>query len=322
MSKVTALALCALALLLPTPAAAQTYPAKPIRLIAPFPPGGGTDIIARLIQEKLAQTLGQQVLIDNRPGASGIPGSELIAKAAPDGYVIGMGTSNTLAANPSMFSKLPYDPRRDFALITQIATQPNLLVVHPSLPARDLKELLALAKKRPGQLNYGSSGNGSSHHMSGEMIKLMGKVDLVHVPYKGTGTAITDALGGHIEMVFAGTAALMTHVKAGRLRPIGVTSAKRLASLPDIPTIAEGGLPGYEISAWHGMIAPAGTPAPIVDRLSTGVRTVLADAEIKKRFAVLGAETVGSTPQAFTAFLNADIERLGKLIRAANIKAD
>ena len=322
MSKVTVHTLCLLALLLPPPTAAQTYPAKPIRLIAPFPPGGGTDIIARLIQEKFSQTLGQQVLVDNRPGASGIPGTELIAKAAPDGYVIGMGTSNTLAANPSMFSKLPYDPRRDFALITQVATQPNLLAVHPSLPAHNLKELLALAKRRPGQLNYGSSGNGSSHHMSGEMLKLMGKVDLTHVPYKGTGTAITDALGGHIELVFAGTAALMTHVKAGRLRAIGVTSEMRLASLPDIPTIAEGGLPGYEISAWHGMIAPAATPAPIVDRLSTAVRTVLADAEIKKRFAVLGAETVGSTPEAFTAFLNADIERLGKLIRAANIKAD
>jgi tripartite-type tricarboxylate transporter receptor subunit TctC len=322
MSKVTLLTLCALALSLPPPSAAQTYPAKQIRLIAPFPPGGGTDIIARLIQDKFSQALGQQVIVDNRPGASGIPGTELVAKAAPDGYVLGMGTSNTLAANPSMFPKLPYDPRRDFALITQIAIQPNLLAVHPSLPARNLKELLALAKKRPGQLNYGSSGNCSSHHLSGELLKLMGQVDLVHVPYKGTGTAIADAVGGHIELVFAGTAALMTHVKAGRLRPIGVTAAKRVGSLPEIPTIAEGGLPGYEISAWHGMIAPAGTPAPIVNRLSAAVSAVLADAEIRKRFAVLGAEPVGSTPEAFTAFLNADIDRLGKLIRAANIKAD
>lgn len=316
------LSVSSMALFLPLPLAAQGYPTKQIRLIAPFPPGGGTDLIARLIQEKFSQALGQQVVVDNRPGASGILGTELTARAAPDGYVLGMGTSNTLAANPSMFPKLSYDPRRDFALISQIATQPNLLAVHPSLPVHNLKELLALAKRRPGQLNYASSGNGSSHHMSGELLKLMGQVDLVHLPYKGTGTAIVDAMGGHIEMVFAGTAALMSHVKAGKLRPIGVTSAKRIASLPDIPTIAEGGLPGYEISAWHGMMAPAGTPAPIVNRLSAAVSTALADAEIRKRFAVLGAEPVGSTAEAFTAFLSADIERLGKLIRAANIKAD
>lgn len=313
-----------LALLAPNAAgaAAPSYPSKPIRLIVPFPPGGGTDIVARLIQERFSQVIGQQVIIDNRPGASGILGSELTAKAAPDGYVLGMGTSNTLAANPSMFPKLSYDPRRDFALVTQIATQPNLLAVHPSLPIRDLKGLLALARQRPGQLNYASSGNGSSHHMSGELLKLMGKVNLVHVPYKGTGTAIVDTMGGHVELVFAGTAALMSHVKAGKLRPIGVTSAKRVATLPDIPTIAEAGLPGYEITAWHGMMAPAGTPAAIVNRLSEAVSSVLAHEEIRSRFAVLGAEPVGSTPEAFTKFLQADIERLGKLIRAANIKAD
>jgi tripartite-type tricarboxylate transporter receptor subunit TctC len=313
-----------LALLAPNAAAAAapSYPSKPIRLIVPFPPGGGTDIVARLIQERFSQAIGQQVIIDNRPGASGILGSELTAKAAPDGYVLGMGTSNTLAANPNMFPKLSYDPRQDFALVTQIATQPNLLAVHPSLPVRDLKSLLALARQRPGQLNYASSGNGSSHHMSGELLKLMGQVNLVHVPYKGTGTAIVDTMGGHVELVFSGTAALMSHVKAGKLRPIGVTSAKRVASLPDIPTIAEGGLPGYEITAWHGMMAPAGTPAAIVNRLSEAVSGVLAQEEIRSRFAVLGAEPVGSTPEAFTRFLQADIERLGKLIRAANIKAD
>ena len=317
-------ALPVLALLVPAAAVAASlnYPSKPIRLIVPFPPGGGTDLVARLVQERFSQAIGQQVIIDNRPGASGILGSELTAKAAPDGYVLGMGTSNTLAANPNMFPKLSYDPRRDFALVAQIATQPNLLAVHPSLPVRDLKSLLALARQRPGQLNYASSGNGSSHHMSGELLKLMGKVDLMHVPYKGTGTAIADTIGGHVELVFAGTAALMSHVKAGKLRPIGVTSATRVAALPDIPTLAEGGLPGYEITAWHGMIAPAGTPAAIVNRVSEAVSGVLTHEDIRSRFAVLGAEPVGSTPEAFTRFLHADIERLGKLIRAANIKAD
>jgi len=322
MIKSATTAVSALLLCTPLLLSAQTYPSKQIRVIAPFPPGGGTDIIARLIQEKFSQALGQPVVIDNRPGASGINGTELTVKSAPDGYTVGMGTSNTLAANPSMFPKLSYDPRRDLAMISQIATQPNLLAVHPSLPARNVNELLALARQRPGQLNYASSGNGSSHHMSGELLKLMGKVNLVHIPYKGTGTAIVDAMGGHVELVFAGTAALTTHIKAGKLRPIGVTSAKRLASLPDIPTIAEGGLPGYEITAWHGMIAPAHTPATILSRLNAAVVSALADTEIRKRFAVMGAEPIGSTPEAFTAFLNEDIERLGKLIRAANIKAD
>lgn len=322
MIHITIAIVCALALGTPLELAAQNYPSKQVRVIAPFPPGGGTDIIARLIQDKFSQALGQPVVIDNRPGASGILGTELTAKAAPDGYTIGMGTSNTLAANPSMFPKLPYDPRRDLAMISQIATQPNLLAVHPSLPVNNVNEILALARRRPGQLNYASSGNGSSHHLSGELLKVMGKVSMVHVPYKGTGTAITDALGGHVELVFAGTAALTTHIKAGRLRAIGVTSAKRLAALPDIPTIAEGGLPGYEITAWHGMIAPAGTPAAIVNRLNGAVVAALADGEIRKRLAVMGAEPIGSTPEAFTAFLHEDIERLGKLIRAANIKAD
>lgn len=312
----------ALVLGMSSPVSAQTYPSRQIRVIAPFPPGGGTDIIARLIQDKFAQALGQPVVIDNRPGASGILGTELTAKAPPDGYTIGMGTSNTLAANPGMFPKLSYDPRRDLAMISQIATQPNLLAVHPSLPVQTVSDLLTLARRRPGQINYASSGNGSSHHMSGELLKLMGRVNLVHIPYKGTGPAIVDAMGGHVELVFAGTAALTAHIKAGRLRAIGVTSAKRLAPFPEIPTIAEGGLPGYEISAWHGMIAPAHTPAAIVSRLHAAVVSALADADIRKRLAVMGAEPVGSTPEAFTAFLHEDIERLGKLIRAANIKAD
>lgn len=322
MNRASSRATAASLLLVATVACGQAYPTKPIRLIVPFPPGGGSDVIARLIQDRLSQSLGQPILVDNRAGASGILGTELTAKAAPDGYVLGIGTSNTLAANPSMFPKLPYDPRRDLALIAQLASQPNLLAIHPSLPARNLEQLISLARQRPGQLNYASSGNGSSHHMAGELMKLMAGVNIVHVPYKGTGTAIADAVGGHVGLVFAGTAALTAHVKAGKLRAIGVTSAKRVASLPDIPTMAESGLPGYEMGAWHAMIAPAGTPNAIVHRLNTAVNGVLAEPEMARKFAALGAEPASSTPESFSAFLHADIERLGKLIRSAGIKAD
>jgi tripartite-type tricarboxylate transporter receptor subunit TctC len=303
-------------------AAEQNYPARAVRLIVPFPPGGGTDFVARLIQNRFAEALGQQVIVDNRAGASGILGSELASKASPDGYTLAMGTSNTMAANVAMFPKLSYDPLRDFIPISLIATQPNILAVHPSLPARSVKELIALAKSRPGQLNYASSGSGSSHHLSGELLKLMSHTNIVHVPYKGTGPAIQDAIGGHVEVLFAGIAASLPHVKSGRLRALGITSAARSSMLPDLPAIAEAGLPGYELSSWHGVFAPAGTPQAIVATVHRAIVKALESAEVRERFASQGADAVGSAPAEFRKFLAAEIEKLGKLIRAAGIKAD
>lgn len=303
-------------------AAEQTYPARTVRLIVPFPPGGGTDFVARLIQPRLAEGLGQQVVVDNRAGASGILGTELASKAPPDGYTLAMGTSNTMSGNVAMFPKLSYDPLRDFVAITLIATQPNVLAVHPSLPARSIKELIALAKSRPGQLNYGSSGSGSSHHLSGELLKLMSGTNLVHVPYKGTGPAIQDTVGGHVEMLFSGIAAVLPQIQAGRLRALGITSATRSALLPDLPSIAESGLPGYELMSWHGMFAPAGTPQPVVTKVHGVVVGALKSQDVRERFASQGAEAVGSAPAEFARFLRNDIEKLGKLIRAAGIKAD
>jgi tripartite-type tricarboxylate transporter receptor subunit TctC len=302
-------------------AAAQAYPVRAVRLILPFPPGGGTDFIARLIQNRFAEGLEQQVIVDNRPGASGILGTEIASKAAADGYTLAMGTSNTMSGNVALFPKLPYDPLRDFVPISLIATQPNILAVHPSLPARSVKELIALAKSRPGQLNYASSGSGSSHHLGGELLKLMAGINMVHVPYKGTGPAIQDTVGGHVEVLFAGIAAALPHVQSGRIRALGITKATRSPMLPDLPAIAEA-LPGYELTAWHGMFAPAGTPQAVIAKVHGALLQALRHAEVRERFASQGADVVGSAPAEFTKFLRADIEKLGKLIRAAGIKAE
>ncbi|MGZ5091378.1 MAG: Bug family tripartite tricarboxylate transporter substrate binding protein [Burkholderiales bacterium] len=301
---------------------AQSYPTRTVRLIVPFPPGGGTDFVARTIQSRLADALGQQIIIDNRAGASGILGTELASKAPPDGYTLALATSNTISANVALFPKLPYEPLRDFVPVTLIASQPNLLAVHPSLPAKTVRDLVALAKARPGQLNYASSGSGSSHHLSGELFKLMSGTNLVHVPYKGTGPAITDAMGGHVEVIFSGIAAILPQVKAGRLRALAITKAQRSQMLPDLPTIAESGLPGYELTSWHGMLAPAGTPVAIIVRAHGAVLKALESSDVRERFSSQGAEPVGSTPDDFGKFLRADIAKIGKLIRAAGIKAD
>lgn len=300
---------------------AQDYPVRAVRLIVPFPPGGGADFVARLIQNRFAETLGQQVIVDNRAGASGILGTEIASKASADGYTLAMGTSNTMSANVALFPKLPYDPLRDFAPISLIANQPNILAVHASLPVRSVKELIALAKSRPGQLNYASSGSGSSHHLSGELLKLMSGTNLVHIPYKGTGPAIQETLGGHVEVLFAGIAAVLPHVKSGRLRALGVTTATRSQILPDLPAIAEA-LPGYELSSWHGMFAPAGTPQAIIAKVHGAVANALKSVDVRERLATQGADALGSTPAHFREFLRADIEKIGKLIRAAGIKAD
>jgi tripartite-type tricarboxylate transporter receptor subunit TctC len=306
----------------PSSTAAQAYPAKPVRLIVPFPPGGGTDFVARAIQPRLAEALGQQIIIDNRAGATGIVGTELGAKAPPDGYTLTMATGATISANMALFPKLPYDPPKDFVPITLVASQPNLLAVHPSVPAKAVRDLIAIAKSRPGQLNYASSGSGSSHHLSAELLKMMSGINIVHVPYKGTGPAIIDAVAGHVEVIFSGIAAILPQVKAGKLRALGVTKAQRSAILPQVPTIAESGLPGYEITSWHGVLAPAGTPPTVVIRVHDGVAKALANADVRERFASQGAEPVGLTPEAFAKFLKTDIAKIAKLIKTAGIKAD
>ena len=306
----------------PSTGGAQTYPAKALRLIVPFPPGGGTDFVARTIQPRFAEALGQQIIIDNRAGATGIVGTELGSKAPPDGYTLTMATGATISANMALFPKLPYDPPKDFVPVTLVASQPNLLAVHPSVPAKTVRDLIALAKARPGQLSYASSGSGSSHHLSAELLKVMSGINIVHVPYKGTGPAIIDAVGGHVEVIFSGIAAIMPQVKSGKLRALGVTKAQRSAILPEVPTIAEAGLPGYEITSWHGVLAPTGTPQPVVVRVRDGVVKALESADVRERFASQGAEPVGLTPEAFAKFLKADIAKIGKLIRGAGIKAD
>jgi tripartite-type tricarboxylate transporter receptor subunit TctC len=306
----------------PSPTAAQAYPAKPVRLIVPFPPGGGTDFVARAIQPRLAEALGQQIIIDNRAGATGIVGTELGAKAPPDGYTLTMATGATISANMALFPKLPYDLPKDFVPITLVASQPNLLAVHPSVPAKTVRDLIAIAKSRPGQLNYASSGSGSSHHLSAELLKMMSGINIVHVPYKGTGPAIIDAVAGHVEVIFSGIAAILPQVKAGKLRALGVTKAQRSAILPQVPTIAESGLPGYEITSWHGVLAPAGTPQVVALRVHEGIAKALGNADVRERFASQGAEPVGLTPEAFAKFLKADIAKIAKLIKTAGIKAD
>jgi tripartite-type tricarboxylate transporter receptor subunit TctC len=306
----------------PSPTGAQAYPTKPVRLIVPFPPGGGTDFVARTIQPRLAEALGQQIIIDNRAGATGIVGTELGAKAPPDGYTLTMATGATISANMALFPKLPYDPPKDFVPITLVASQPNVLAVHPSLPAKTVRELIAIAKTRPGQLNYASSGSGSSHQLSAELLKMMAGINIVHVPYKGTGPAIIDAVAGHVEVIFSGIAAILPQVKSGKLRALGVTQAQRSAILPDVPAIAEAGLPGYEITSWHGVLAPAGTPQAVVMRARDAAAKALASADVRERFSSQGAEPVGLTPEAFAKFMKADIAKIGKLIKAAGIKAD
>ena len=306
----------------PSPGTAQAYPVKPVRLIVPFPPGGGTDFVARAIQPRLAEAFGQQILIDNRAGATGIVGTELGAKAPPDGYTLTMATGATISANMALFPKLPYDPPKDFVAVTLVASQPNMLAVHPSLPAKSVRDLIAIAKARPGQLNYATSGAGSSHHLSGELLKSMAGINLVHVPYKGTGPAIIDAVGGHVEVIFSGIAAILPQVKSGKLRALGITAARRSPILPDLPTIAEAGLPGYEITSWHGVLAPAGTAQAVVVRVRDAAAKALASPDVHERFASQGAEPVGSTPDAFAKFMRADIAKIGKLIRTAGIKAE
>jgi len=311
-----ALAVCAAGAL------AQPYPSKPIRLIVPFTPGGSTDILARAIGQKLAEALAQQVIIENRPGAGGAIGAEAAARAAPDGYTLLMGHIGTLAVNPSLYPKLGYDPVKSFAPVALVAKVTNVLVVNPAVPAQTVQELVKLAHAEPGRLRYGSGGNGSAAHLATEYFKLRTRTDIVHVPYKGTGPAVTDLLGGQIELMMTGAPAVMSHVKAGKMRALAISSAQRIESLPELPTIAEAGVPGFEAIQWYGVVAPAGTPEAVIARLNAEINRALATPELKARLVAEGAEAAPTTPQAFGAFIAAEIERWRPVIQKAGLKAE
>ena len=298
---------------------AQDYPSKPVRFVVPFAPGGTTDVLARLVGEKLSASLGQQFVVDNKPGAGGNVGTAQVAKAEPDGYTLLMGTVGTHAINASIYPSLPYDPVQDFAPVTLVATVPNVLVVNPEVPANSVAELIALAKEKPGELNFASSGNGTSIHLSGELFKAMTGVDIVHVPYKGSGPAVVDLLGGQVEMMFDNLPSSAPHIKAGKLRPLGVTSKERSPTLPDVPTIAEAGVPGYEALSWFGVLVPAGTPDAVVTRLQQEIAKILADPAMRERFAELGAVPAGDTPAEFAAFIGSETAKWADVVQKAGI---
>jgi tripartite-type tricarboxylate transporter receptor subunit TctC len=300
---------------------AQGYPNKSIRLIIPYPPGGGTDVIARPLAQKLTENLGQQVIVDNRGGAGGNIGMEFVAKSAPDGYTLVVGLTAQLAVNPSLFPKLPYDPLKDFAPITLLGDQPYLLVVHPSVPAKSVKEFIALARARPGQLTYASSGNGSGAHLAGEMLKTMAHIDIVHVPYKGAGQAMPDFIAGQVQFSFITHTSAGPLVQSGRLRALGVTTAKRSPALPDLPAIAET-VPGYDSAVWYGVLAPAGTPREIVARLNSEILRVLGSPDFHQRFTMAAVAPIGSTPEQLGEYIKSEIARWAKLVKESGARID
>ena len=304
--------------LVSTATAAQSYPARAVRLVVPSAPGGGADITARIISPRLSELLGQQVVVENRAGAGTMIGSETVARAAPDGYTLLLGIS-TLAINPAMVRKVPYDALKDFATISQLVSLPNILVTHPSLPAKTVKELVAFAKARPGQLNFASAGVGTNPHLSMELFLSMTGLRMIHIPYKGAGPGVVDLVAGHVPVMTPSILSGLPHVKSGRLRALGVTGAKRAGGAQQVPTIAEAGVPGYEAVQWFGVLAPAGTPREIVARLHGDSVRALQAAEVRDRLASDGADPVGSTPEAFAAFLRAETVKWAKVVKDAGI---
>ena len=301
-------------------AAQPGYPSKPIHIIVPFTPGGSTDILARSLGQALTGAWHQQVIVDNKPGAGGSIGAEAAAKSPADGYMLFMGHIGTLAVNPTLYTKLRYNPLTDFAPVALVAMVPNVLVVHPSVPARSVAELIALAKAKPGALTYSSGGIGSAANLAMEYFKLATDTHIVHIPYKGAAPAVTDLIGGQVSMTMTGLPPLLAHIRAGRVRALGVASSTRLAQLPDVPTIAESGVAGFEATQWYGVVVPAHTPAPIVDQLAAEIRHALASPELRKHLETEGAQPVDMGPAEFAKLIRTEIDRWAKVIRAANIQ--
>jgi tripartite-type tricarboxylate transporter receptor subunit TctC len=301
---------------------AQSYPSKPIRYIVPFPPGGGQDLVVRALAPRMTEALGQTVLVDNRPGAATMVGAEIAAKSPPDGYTVFNGSNTTLAINPNLYSKVPYDPIKDFVAVTQIASLPNLLVVHPSLPVRTVKELAALARSRPGQLNYGSSGTGTPAQLAGVMFGDAAGVKLVHVPYRGSSQALTALISGETQMMFGSMTSTLPFVKSGRLRAIAVTGAKRSLAAPDLPTVAEAAYPGFEAVTWYGLFVPVGTPAAIIARLNAEVVRILRAPDFRDWLVAQGADPVGSTPDELATFVKTELVKYAKIVKDSGMRPD
>ena len=300
---------------------AQAYPTRPIRLVVPYPAGGGGDLLARPLAQSLTETLGQQVIVENRGGAGGNLGMELVAKSPPDGYTLVLGLTAQFAVNPSLYPKLPYDPAKDFAPVTLLVRNPYVLSVHPTLPARSVKELIALAKARPGQLAFSSAGNGSGAHLCGEIMKTMAGIKIVHVPYKGAAPAMTDLIAGQVQFSFLSWRSSGPQVKSGRLRALGVSTANRSPALPDLPAIAES-LPGYDLPVWYGVAAPAGTPREIIARLNTEILRMLATPDFRQRMEADAAEPIGGTPEQFGDYIRSEIVKYAKVVKESGAKID
>ena len=300
----------------------QNYPTKAIRLIVPFPPGGSTDLMGRVLGAKLGEAFGHQVIVENRPGASGMIGNDLVARAAPDGYLLTLGTIGAMSVNPSLFKSMPYDSTRDFAPITLTGNVENLLVVHPSVPVRNVKELIALAAGKPGILIFASSGTGNAPHLAGELFNQLARVKMMHLPYKGGGPAMIDLVAGQVSVSFASMPSSLPFAKSGKLRALAVGGAKRSSAAPEIPTVAESGLPGFEITDWQGLLAPAKTPAAVIDRLNRETLRILNERDVKERLAAAGLQVVTTTPLQFADFIRAEIDKWGKVIRTAGIKPE
>ena len=302
-------------------ARADAFPSRTVKLVVPWPPGGGTDIYARVIGQELGTRWGQAVVVENRPGAAGNIGAGQVASAAPDGYTLMLATI-TLASNPSLYKDLPFDTRKSFAPVTEVAGVPHILVVRKDFPANTVQQLVALAKARPHELNYASAGSGSPFHLAAELFKQLAHVDITHVPYKGGAPAITDVLGGQVQMTFANFSAVLPHVRSGALKPLGITTAKRSAILPDVPTIAESGVPGYEFTSWFGFFFPAGVPAPILDQVSRDIVGVLRTPSIKERLTADGADVVGNSPQEFAKFVDSELEKWAAVVKSSGLKVE
>lgn len=315
-------ALAAVLLLACASVAAQGYPDRPVRILVGYPPGGGTDLVARLVAQPLSERWRQPVVVENRPGANAIIATEAVAKAKPDGYTLLMAYATELAVNPATFKKLPYDPVRDLAPIAQLASAPLVMAVHPSLAAQNIEELIALAKAKPGALSYSSSGTGSVHQFAGELFKLRTGTDIVHIPYKGSGPAVADAVSGQVQVTFASAASVLRFIQSGRLRALAVTSPQRSPQLPGVPTAVESGLAGVEMTSWYGLLAPAGTPQEIVVKVARDVAAALASPEIKKGFEVQGLDVAQSSPRAFADFIRDEAAKYARIARAGNIQQE